>query len=481
MAPPKFGSVRHKAKSTGAARLTAFRDDTSLVALRYEQTKQAEPPIPLPPPRNPRRLTRPPSTITSSSATATAPTSPIVVSPPPVAPPQEQHPLFRAQRPSRQSSSHAEDRKRDSGAPTSSSVTLREEYAEEPNTKLLDDISDTPSVYSTDREIADHPLAPRPLTVSIPPRAASTETAISSPTQTAAQQPLSPTRRTSLVKKLSKSFGIGIGADGSKKLRKKMLGSDRAASPQGAPPEAEAGRGSPKSPKSPKSPRFSPHETGPRASNVSADRGHPQNPLSSATAAANNNISFAPITTQIPDDNLWDDLGAVSFSKRGSIMFGGKNDPFKSPAPDPEDEQHATSATTTTTTTTTTTSTSDPASSTQVATVAAPEPETRKSDKTTSKTSKTDSMAEKEKPSAAPQTDAPSVPSIRVSSMDVERESQKVRSLYESGEGLKWEDGGCVSFAERLEPTAEVLSEEEENVVYGFSLKLKAALRWSRS
>jgi len=453
MAPPKFGSVRHKAKATGAARLTAFRDDTSLVALRYEQTKQAEPPIPLPPPRNPRRLTRPPSTITSS--TATAPTSPIVVSPPPVAPPQDQHPLFRAQRPSRQSS-HAEERKRDSGAPTSSSVTLREEYAEELNTKLLDDISDTPSVYSTDGEIADHPLAPRPLTVSIPPRAQSTataETAVSSPTQTA-QPPLSPTRRASLVKKLSKSFGLG--ADGSKKLRKKMLGSDRAAS-QGAPPEAEPGRGSPKSPKSPKSPRFSPHETGPRPSNVSADRGHPQNPLSSATAAANNN-SFAPITTRIPDDNLWDDLGAVSFSKRGSIMFGGKNDPFKSLAPAPQDQHPP----------------SDPASSTPIDTVAPPEPETRKTDKT-------GPMADKEKPSAAPQTDAPSVPSIRVSSMDVERESQKVRSLYESGEGLKWEDGGCVSFAERLEPTVEVPSEEEENVVYGFSLKLKAALRWSRS
>ena len=69
---------------------------------------------------------------------------------------------------------------------------------------------------------------------------------------------------------------------------------------------------------------------------------------------------------------------------------------------------------------------------------------------------------------AAPQADAPSVPSIRVSSMDVERESQKVRSLYESADGLNWEDGGCVVFAERLEPTAEVPSEEEENAAYGF-------------
>lgn len=68
--------------------------------------------------------------------------------------------------------------------------------------------------------------------------------------------------------------------------------------------------------------------------------------------------------------------------------------------------------------------------------------------------------------------DSPSVPSIRVSSIDVERESQKVRSLYESGDDLNWEDGGRVSYAERLEPTAEVPSEEEENVVYGFQLYL---------
>ena len=52
--------------------------------------------------------------------------------------------------------------------------------------------------------------------------------------------------------------------------------------------------------------------------------------------------------------------------------------------------------------------------------------------------------------------------------MDVERESQKVRSLYESGEDLNLEDGERVSCPERLEPTAEVPSEEEENVVYGF-------------
>jgi hypothetical protein len=54
--------------------------------------------------------------------------------------------------------------------------------------------------------------------------------------------------------------------------------------------------------------------------------------------------------------------------------------------------------------------------------------------------------------------------------MDVERESQKVRSLYESGESLDWHDGGRGSYCEHLRSTREVPSDEEENVVYGFSL-----------
>jgi hypothetical protein len=131
-------------------------------------------------------------------------------------------------------------------------------------------------------------------------------------------------------------------------------------------------------------------------------------------------------------------------------MFGGKNKLFKSlimsapdanaPAQQPQ-EAHATTSTTTTDNITT------------------PEADTGKADET---------GATAEKSRAAPQADVPSVPSIRVSSMDVERESQKVRSLYESGDDLNWEDGGRVSFAERLEPTVEVPSEEEENGVYGF-------------
>jgi hypothetical protein len=130
-------------------------------------------------------------------------------------------------------------------------------------------------------------------------------------------------------------------------LRKKMLGgSDKPAAAltlQGAP-ETGPTRGSPKSPKSPRSPKspkslkLAPQPTGPGPANVNVSvsanandadgGGQPGLPVSSATVAIK---SFAPITTPIPDDGLWDDFGSLSFSNRGSLMFGGKSNPFKSP------------------------------------------------------------------------------------------------------------------------------------------------------
>lgn len=61
-----------------------------------------------------------------------------------------------------------------------------------------------------------------------------------------------------------------------------------------------------------------------------------------------------------------------------------------------------------------------------------------------------------------------SPPSIRVIPVEIERESQKVRSLYEPG-GLNWEEGGRHSaLSARLEPTKEVPSDVDENDAYGF-------------
>jgi hypothetical protein len=285
----------------------------------------------------------------------------------------------------------------------------------------LDDIADTPSVYSDDEEeIVNTPqstlvsqFAPPPLTVSIPPRRENLESIVSSPTQSVP----SPTRRTSFTTKIGKSFGVG--SDGSKRLRKKNLGADRAAA-QAAPPEMEPLRGSPRSPKSPKLP---PQATGPGVPGPSsADREDPQTPFRSATT---NDKSFAPINTPIPDDSLWEDFGALSFSKRGSIMFGGKNSLFKSlmmSTPDaksnapPADDQRRHATTTTA------------SAATELQT-----PTTATDDNNNGSVGKTDvTGAATEKPRAPPPADAPSVPSIRVSSMDVERESQKILETFRS-------------------------------------------------
>ncbi|KAI3341515.1 rab-GTPase-TBC domain-containing protein [Ustulina deusta] len=93
-APKNRGSVhrnKHKQHATLAA---PFRDDTRLIALRYDQTVALEPPIPLPPPRSPLR---PPPRASSFNLTrpAAVTNSPVVVPPPRPPPPTEQHPALR--------------------------------------------------------------------------------------------------------------------------------------------------------------------------------------------------------------------------------------------------------------------------------------------------------------------------------------------------------------------------------------------------
>lgn len=68
------------------------------------------------------------------------------------------------------------------------------------------------------------------------------------------------------------------------------------------------------------------------------------------------------------------------------------------------------------------------------------------------------------------------MPEIRVMSEDTERESQKVRSLYESTDLVHWEDGapGRRS-SELLESPAEVPSDGEGNIAYGFPSVFRSA------
>ena len=70
---------------------------------------------------------------------------------------------------------------------------------------------------------------------------------------------------------------------------------------------------------------------------------------------------------------------------------------------------------------------------------------------------------------AHPHSDLHFPPSIRVISVEAERESQKVRSLYETTGGLNWEDGKRpASHDGRLESQVDVPSNGDENDAYGF-------------
>lgn len=487
MAPQKFSSVR---RSRPAARLTPFRDDTGLIALRYESTVQAEPPIPLPPPRNPLRTT------TRQSLRIAASLAPVTIVPRPVAPPREQHPLFRVP-PSPDPSLDECKSWRDSGlARSSSSATLRNDYEDDViYQKILDVIADSPTLPDHDLSTAvpspvsvssigldDAAPAPLKFTVagsrkSVPPISAD-----ASPTSTTPSPSPTPTRASSLSQRLGLGKAFSIRSAGKKRLQRKSasveslnvkMSTDRVASEDGTTGSGDKDDSRSRSPESPKAPP--PSARSPHAKEHDAGAGQSQ--------SRTPDMDFTPITTSIPEDDLWDDFNNLSFSKRGSLMFGGKTDPLslfmkpKAPAsaeaavgdataplpvlatdPNPEPTAAAPPATGDNVTD----STAPPAPAAAPTPPSPPPPPT--------------DATSLDPPPARKLKDSPSLPSIRVVSMDVEKESQKVRSLYESGEGLDWQDGGRLSFCERLEPTEEVPSDGEdnveaaENVVYGFPL-----------
>ncbi|GAW13139.1 hypothetical protein ANO14919_025170 [Xylariales sp. No.14919] len=107
-------------------RTTSFRDDTKLIALRYDQTVALEPPIPLPPPRSPLRP--PPRSSSFNLTTPAAVTnSPVIVPPPRPPPPTEQHPALRTISTPRSFNSNT---RRDSvHAPTISSHSYSNSYS----------------------------------------------------------------------------------------------------------------------------------------------------------------------------------------------------------------------------------------------------------------------------------------------------------------------------------------------------------------
>lgn len=491
MAPQKFSSVR---RSRPAARLTPFRDDTGLIALRYESTVQAEPPIPLPPPRNPLRTT------TRQSLRIAASLAPVTIVPRPVAPPREQHPLFRVP-PSPDPSLDECKSWRDSGlARSSSSATLRNDYEDDVvYQKILDAIADSPTLPDHDLSTAvPSPVsvssiglddaAPAPLKFSVagsrksvPPISAG-----ASPTSTTPSPSPTPTRASSLSQRLGLGKAFSIRSAGKKRLQRKSasveslnvkMSTDRVASEDGTTGSGDKDDSRSRSPESPKAPP--PSARSPHAKEHDAGAGQSQ--------SRTPDMDFTPITTSIPEDDLWDDFNNLSFSKRGSLMFGGKTDPLslfmkpKAPASAEAEAEAAVGDATAPLPVLATdpnpepTAAAPPATGDNVTDSTAPPAPAAAPTPPSPPPPPTDATS-LDPPPARKLKDSPSLPSIRVVSMDVEKESQKVRSLYESGEGLDWQDGGRLSFCERLEPTEEVPSDGEdnvdaaENVVYGFPL-----------
>ncbi|KAK2607459.1 hypothetical protein N8I77_006128 [Diaporthe amygdali] len=482
----------------------------ALIALPYEQTAQAQPPIILPPPRNPLRTSRrrpatsaqlpsSPAEVTTTAATTTN-TAEAVVVPPPVPPrdyyhnqdqDQDQtqhprlrlhlhlpvHPAVRRQYQSNHSpasststaastpaSSTCADWRRDSalGTLSSASATLHEEDEEDDDEDDADafrydynhgklDVEDTPSIYSTDEPTpalsSDGPCTahhnPRP---SFQSRWSVTDSDISE--IASIDNDNYNNNKDTATKRLVKGLSLKLPPPPMKRLRKKSLNDGAVAStPPHSPQSHHSGLSQPSpaphlspSPKGPDSIGDSRQEIHQFDSHMQSPNPSGPRPLSEYSQAPQND--FHPINTSIPEGRFLDDIDSLNFSKRGSILFGGKRAVSSpSPALGPSPMQMT---------------------ATMTATRPAPP----------APAASTADGATESKPAAVNQQPAPrdsarklSLPNIRVMSVDTERESQKVRSLYESGDFVTWQDGAPGSPSGEPTESGDQLPADGEDIV----------------
>lgn len=467
----------------------------ALIALPYEQTAQAQPPILLPPPRNPlRNIRRPaasPITTTPTTATTTtrSTTPDLHVVPPPVPARdlhQEQagfehprlrlrlhlpvHPAVRRQCQSNHSpasststtastvaSSICADWRRDSllGTLSSASETLHEEDEEDDDEDAFRydyhvklDVVDTPSIYSTDEPTpalsSDEPCTPQHTSrPSFQSRWSVTDSDISEIAS------ISSFQRDIAPKRLVKGLSLKLPPPPMKRLRKKSLSEGAVApAPPHSPQSHHSGLSQPSpaphlspSPKAPDSVPDSRQEIHQFDSHMQSPNPSGPRPLSELSQPPQND--FHPINTSIPEGRFLDDIDSLNFSKRGSILFGGKRAVSNSnPAPGPSPMQMS-------------------------PTRAAPAPVPAEE----SAGGAPDSKPTLVSPQPTPRDSARklSLPNIRVMSVDTERESQKVRSLYESGDFVNWQDGAPGSpSGEPAESGDQLASDGEDIVAYGF-------------
>ncbi|KAF4950839.1 hypothetical protein FGADI_7930 [Fusarium gaditjirri] len=198
------------------------------------------------------------------------------------------------------------------------------------------------------------------------------------------------------------------------------------------------------------------------------------------TISSNNDLPFVPLDVSIPCESLLDDafMSTVSFSNRGSIMLGAQD----AAAIDGVIKQHTMSIDSSSSTSASTNAdmlatanndesdsgraTPTPTPSTTAPRSITPTPTTPTTPKSQTFPRPSDESNDMNNSVKGAGDGSPqglmSTPGIRVLAADVEKESQKVRSLYTVGDGSRGEPGKRHSYCERLEPTPEVPSEENE-------------------
>lgn len=510
MAPSRFASLRGRSQSQSQSQssghVPSYSADDShlqqLVAFRYEQTIQAELPIPIPPPRNPLRLSRRPTAKTppasrsrsASTITTASRTTRHVLVPPPL-PASEDHPAFRVAplqlRRHHQNQGHSETSSRTSSSiqhsPSSSTADTdwrRDsalETASSAATTLPDGEEEDPSssVYSTDAEAdADGQATIQEPRVSCQSRWSVTESDIDDSVSVSfREKEKKATRR--LIRGLSLRLAPPVNNNKRNSRSKRQTTPGQAASeavraayaamaPMPAAAASPHGAGPPTTPQSGRSHHsqllqdspalhslLSPNLTGPlplpqrlppasrpgqeigttdSQSPVSRDPG----PLSRQVVHHAGASDLAPIiNTDISEGDFSVDTRSFEFSNRGSLLMGGK----------------------------------------RVVSISRPLPSSSPSSLAM------DKFAEPRPAPAAPTLSArrasamamlvaknPSLPDIRVLPDETERESQKVRSLYESTDLMHWQDGapGCLSGEPLSSPSPSPSDGRQDNLAYGF-------------
>ncbi|RYP59253.1 hypothetical protein DL769_008608 [Monosporascus sp. CRB-8-3] len=507
--PKKAASVRHAEKQPVALPL---RDDQGLIGLRYDEAREAEPPVPIIPARSPLRPSpraahqahRPSNSLDSALSIRSRPSSCVFVPtnagvPPPRPPrPNEPHPALRTIT-SPGGAAYDDDWKWDYGPTNTRSVW--EESDDDEEDPITYEKTDT---RSSKFRMASLRLAPRPKAASLGSieegggrKSESSNSQISVPLSspslsdgnslTPTTSPPTPTTDHFPEKFMrSLSFRSSKSAKAStKQLKKKPAKKDpvasarymdswgievppvsahetplrthRAAAPKyGAEPNFLGAPETPEAPQHPRPPK--PPEIAPPSSNVISHASHAYH------GYHGNDRSPRPSTSTSGSNLDNPNLNRLSFSHRASLFYplykrngvimsdrdsgiatdsphlnvkvksGGRSFPLvprstkNAQLDDGDDDATA---------------------------------QSEQGPPDNSSVRGPDADADDATQYSLTNTDRHHPPSIRVISVEAEKESQKVRSLYESADGLNWEDGGrCPSLDERLEP-AEAAEEED--------------------